>query len=123
MSDRTSVLGSDEGRCRFVAYRERADAPPRRSIDGRGDEKPPSCRNTPSPAIGSRLTRRYSAATTAFTLATGVSSFPLKSMHSALLPSRDESNENADTCDCVDLAAGELACWECYRSGIKEVPE
>lgn len=76
MSDQTSVLGSDEGWRRFVAYREKADAPLRRSIDGCGDEKPPGCRNTTSPAIGSRLTRRYSAAITAFTLATGVSSFP-----------------------------------------------
>lgn len=76
MSDQTSVLGSDEGRRPFVAYREKADAPPRQFIDGRGGEKPPDCRNTTSPAIHSRLTRRYLAATTAFTLATGVSSFP-----------------------------------------------
>lgn len=76
MSDQTPVLGSEEGWRPFVAYREKADAPPRRFIDGRGGEKPPDCRNTTGPAIRLQLMGHYLAATTAFTLATGVSSFP-----------------------------------------------
>lgn len=79
MSDQDSILDSDEERRQFVARLEKADVSPRpscRLIDVRDGEKPPECRSTNSPAIGSRLVRRYLAATPTFTLATGVSSFP-----------------------------------------------
>lgn len=79
VSDQDSVLDSDEERRRFVARPEKADVPLHpscRLIDVRDGEKPPECRSTNSPTIGSRLVRRYLAVTPTFTLATDVSSFP-----------------------------------------------
>ena len=49
--------------------------------------------------------------------------FPLKSMHPSLLKPEDESVKDTDMCDYTDLTAGELFCWECYLSGVKEMPE